>query len=114
MTLLNDEEIASSIVVSGTIVPFLVTKKEPDEYIRDFSILVKKKNIDSIRKKVKNLSKEDLNIEESIGNFDLSDFIDEIEEFYTDLAEIKEREFEVIRPNTTIQVTWDYNKIKRI
>lgn len=58
MTLLNDEEIASSIVVSGTIVPFLVTKKEPDEYIRDFSILVKKKNIDSIRKKVKNLSKE--------------------------------------------------------
>ena len=31
MTLLNDEEIASSIVVSGTIVPFLVTKKEPDE-----------------------------------------------------------------------------------
>ncbi len=60
------------------------------------------------------LSKEDLNIEESIGNFDLSDFIDEIEEFYTDLAEIKEREFEVIRPNTTIQVTWDYNKIKRM
>lgn len=58
MTLLNDEEIASSIVVSGTIVPFLVTKKEPDEYIRDFSILVKKKNIDSVRKKVKNLSKE--------------------------------------------------------
>lgn len=58
MTLLDDEEIASSMVVSGTIVPFLVTKKESDEYIRDFSILVKKKNIDSVRKKVKNLSKE--------------------------------------------------------
>ena len=34
MTLLNDEEIASSIVVSGTIVPFLFTKKEARKKIK--------------------------------------------------------------------------------
>ena len=58
VTLLDDKEIQSSMVVSGCIVPFLVTKKEPDEYIRDFSILIKQSHMDSVRKKIMKLSKE--------------------------------------------------------
>ncbi len=37
------------------------------------------------------LSKEDLSLGDNIGEFALNDFIDEISEFYTDLAEIKEK-----------------------
>ena len=37
------------------------------------------------------LSKEDLNLGDNIEKFDLNDFIDEISEFYTDLAEIKKK-----------------------
>lgn len=59
------------------------------------------------------LSKEDLNLGDSIETFELNDFIEEIEEFYTDLAEIKEKTFSVIKPKDNIQVKWDYTKIKR-
>ena len=44
------------------------------------------------------LSKEDLNLGDNIEKFDLNDFIDEISEFYTDLAEIKKKKFTIIRP----------------
>ena len=60
------------------------------------------------------LSKEDLSLGDNIGRFDLDDFIDEISEFYTDLAEIKEKKFSIIRPKENTQVEWDYNKIKRV
>lgn len=59
------------------------------------------------------LSKEDLSLGDNIGRFDLNDFIDEISEFYTDLAEIKEKNFSIIRPQESTHVEWDYNKIKR-
>lgn len=59
------------------------------------------------------LSKEDLNLGDNIEKFDLNDFIDEISEFYTNLAEIKKKKFTIIRPEESTQVEWDYNKIKR-
>lgn len=57
LTFNKDEEISKSIVVSGSIVPYLVLNKESLEQHTDFYFLVKSKNIDSIRKKVKKLSK---------------------------------------------------------
>ncbi|MDU4751401.1 MAG: HAMP domain-containing sensor histidine kinase [Clostridium butyricum] len=60
------------------------------------------------------LSKEDLSLGDNIGEFDLNDFIDEISEFYTDLAEIKEKKFSIIRPEESTKVQWDYTKIKRV
>ena len=60
------------------------------------------------------LSKEDLSLGDNIGRFDLNDFIDEISEFYTDLAEIKDKKFSIIRPEESTMVEWDYNKIKRV
>ena len=59
------------------------------------------------------LSKEDLNLEDNIKKFNLNDFIEEISDFYTDLAEIKEKRFSIIWPDENIQVEWDYTKIKR-
>lgn len=60
------------------------------------------------------LSKEDLSLGDNIGRFDLNNFIDEISEFYTDLAEIKDKTFKIVRPEESTEVEWDYNKIKRV
>ncbi len=58
ITLIQDEEIASSILVSGSIVPYIISNKESFEQHTDFYILVKEKKIALIRKKIKKLSKE--------------------------------------------------------
>lgn len=60
------------------------------------------------------LSKEDINSSSQIKNIDLDQFIDDIGEFYTDIAEVKNRKFEVIRPFNKISVKWDYDKVKRV
>lgn len=59
------------------------------------------------------LSKEDLELGANIVSFKLDDFINDISEFYVDLAEIKDKEFKVVKPEKEIIVEWDYNKIKR-
>lgn len=59
------------------------------------------------------LSKEDLSLGDDIKTFYLNDFINEICDFYTDLAEIKDKKFVFIEPDENIQVEWDYTKIKR-
>lgn len=59
------------------------------------------------------LSKEDLALAVNITNFKLDDFIEDIGEFYIDLAEIKEKNFTVVKPKEDIFVQWDYDKIKR-
>ena len=59
------------------------------------------------------LSKEDLDLAVNITNFKLDDFINDLSEFYIDLAEIKEKTFKVNKPKEEIFVQWDYDKIKR-
>ena len=59
------------------------------------------------------LSKEDLDLAVNITNFKLNDFINDLSEFYLDLAEIKEKTFNVVKPEEEIFVQWDYDKIKR-
>lgn len=59
------------------------------------------------------LSKEDLDLAVNITNFSLDDFVNDISEFYIDLAEIKEKTFTVTKPKDKINVEWDYTKLKR-
>jgi len=59
------------------------------------------------------LSKEDLDLAINITNFKLNDFVNDLSEFYIDLAEIKEKIFNVDKPKEEIIVQWDYDKIKR-
>ncbi len=59
------------------------------------------------------LSKEDLDLSINITKFKLDDLINDISEFYFDLAEIKEKIFKVVKPKEEILVQWDYDKIKR-
>jgi signal transduction histidine kinase len=59
------------------------------------------------------LSKEDLDLAVNITNFQLNDFINDLSEFYLDLAEIKEKTFNVVKPEEEMLVQWDYDKIKR-
>ena len=58
LTLIEDPLVQSSMVVSGSIVPYIVIGKESYEYHSDFYILLKEKKMNYVRKKVKNLSKE--------------------------------------------------------
>jgi two-component system sensor histidine kinase CiaH len=59
------------------------------------------------------LSKEDLDLSVNITNFKLNDFISDLGEFYFDLAEIKEKIFNVTNPKEEVFVQWDYDKMKR-
>ena len=59
------------------------------------------------------LSKEDLDLAVNITKFQLNDFISDLSDFYLDLAELKEKTFNVVKPNAEIFVQWDYDKIKR-
>ena len=58
LTLIQDYEIQKSIAISGSIVPYLIMNIESKEYHNDFHILVKNKNMNYVRNKVKKLSKE--------------------------------------------------------
>lgn len=58
LTFIKDEEIAKNILVSGSIVPYLISSKVSHEYHSDFYFLVENNKINEVRKKIKDLSKE--------------------------------------------------------
>lgn len=58
LTLLEDDEVGKSLAISGSIVPYIIMNIESKEYHSDFYILVKNKNINYIRNKIKKLSNE--------------------------------------------------------
>ncbi|SCJ63416.1 Signal transduction histidine-protein kinase ArlS [uncultured Clostridium sp.] len=61
------------------------------------------------------LSKEDVDGSVNITEFSLDEFIEDVSEFYVDLAEIQEKSFDItINLDANIKVNWDYNKIKRM
>ena len=60
------------------------------------------------------LSKEDVEENLTVSNIDLREFIDEVSEFYFDLADMQEKIFEVHNSCNDIKVNWDIIKIKRI
>ncbi|WP_244834228.1 HAMP domain-containing sensor histidine kinase [Clostridium sp. BJN0001] len=60
------------------------------------------------------LSKEDINSSKQISEINLNKFIDDISDFYTDIAEVKNKKFKVTKPLNKINVKWDFDKIKRI
>ena len=59
------------------------------------------------------LSKEDLDLGINITKFSLYEFINDISEFYIDLADVQGKVFKIIRPEYDIEVLWDYSKIRR-
>lgn len=58
LTLTEDESISSNIAICGSIVPYIVAKKESNEIHMDFYILVKQKKMNLVRNKIKKLSLE--------------------------------------------------------
>ena len=103
-------------VIKGKL-ELLVTSSEDkiDDHFEHISkIMSEIRGLEKLNSDLLLLSKEDLNLEDNIGNFSLNDFIDEIGEFYTDLAEIKEKKFRIVRPREDMLVEWDYTKIKRV
>lgn len=58
LTLIEDEDIQKNIAIAGSIVPYIISKKDSNEFHSDFYVLVKEKKINSIRRKMKRLSNE--------------------------------------------------------
>lgn len=59
------------------------------------------------------LAKEDIGESNNLKEFYLEDMVGDIRGFYTDMAEIKDKIFNIYS-NTNIQVLWDYDKVKRV
>ena len=60
------------------------------------------------------LTKEDMDRSLDVSKFKLHKLIEDVCEFYSDLAEMQNKRFEITRPETEIVVQWDYCKIKRL
>ena len=58
LTLIQDDEIKDSIVISGSIVPYIISNEESYEHHTDFYILVEENKSNFIRDKLKKLSRE--------------------------------------------------------
>ena len=69
-----------------------MTKEEYEKKVvkaREYAKRQRERQLEKLNSDLLLLSKEDLNLGDNIEKFDLNDFIDEISEFYTDLAGIK-------------------------
>lgn len=60
------------------------------------------------------LTKEDIDSISNIEKINLNKFIEEISDFYVDLAEMQNKEFKLLKPINDIDVQWDYAKMKRL
>ncbi len=59
------------------------------------------------------MSKEDMGMKLEISKFGLNEFISEIGEFYTDFANMQEKELKINLLSEDISVNWDKGKVKR-
>jgi signal transduction histidine kinase len=60
------------------------------------------------------LTKEDIDVSANITNFKLKQLIEDISEFYMDLAEMQNKRFQILKPEEDMTVCWDYSKMKRV
>lgn len=58
LTFTYDKQIENLIIVSGSIVPYLILNKESNEFHRDLYMFIPKDKIDFVRRKITKLSKE--------------------------------------------------------
>lgn len=58
LTFAYDKELENLIVVSGSLVPYLILNKESNEFHRDLYMFIPKDKIDFVRRKITKLSKE--------------------------------------------------------
>lgn len=87
--------------------------KLDDNFEHISKIMTEIRSLEKLNKDLLILSKEDIDSSVNIQPYKLDDFIMDISEFYNDLAEIQEKEFNVLKPKEDIEVIWEYEKIKR-
>lgn len=58
LTFISDEEIRENMLISGSIVPYLISGKPSNEYHSDIYFFIKENKISSVRKKLKKLSRD--------------------------------------------------------
>lgn len=87
--------------------------KLDDNFEHISKIMTEIRSLEKLNKDLLILSKEDIDSSVNIKEYNLNNFINDISDFYIDLAEIQDKEFNVVTPNDDILVIWDYEKIKR-
>lgn len=87
--------------------------KLDDNFEHISKIMTEIRGLEKLNKDLLILSKEDIDSSVNIKKYKLNYFINDISDFYIDLAEIQDKEFNVVRPKDDIEVIWEYEKIKR-
>ncbi|WP_054740873.1 sensor histidine kinase [Cellulosilyticum ruminicola] len=85
-----------------------------EEHYEEISIIMKELwGLEKLNSDLLLMSKEDMGMKLEITSFSLNEFISEIGEFYTDFAEIQDKQFNVNLLEEDIEVSWDKSKMKR-
>lgn len=92
-----------------------LSKENKDSDLENISkIMGEVRSLEKLNSDLLLLSKEDVEENLTVSNIDLREFVDEVSEFYFDLADMQEKIFEVHNSCNDIKVNWDIIKIKRI
>lgn len=92
-----------------------ITKKDTEESYENISkIMSEVRAMEKLNNDLLFLSKEDLDSDIKTKQIDLSKFIENISEFYFDLAEVQKKKFKISNKIDNVMVNWDYDKVKRI
>jgi signal transduction histidine kinase len=90
------------------------TNDSVEEHLEGLSDIIKEvRSLEKLNRDLFTLSKEEGGAEAELENFSLNSFLEEIQEFYLDLAEVKQREFTIQKAVPDREVTWDRLKVKR-
>jgi len=84
-----------------------------DELFHISKIMSELRRLEKMNSDLLLLAKEDIGESNNLKEFYLEDMVGDIRGFYTDMAEIKDKIFNIYS-NTNIQVLWDYDKVKRV
>lgn len=105
-------------IIKGKLELLVASRKDTIEMNFEYisKIMSEIRGLEKLNSDLLLLSKEDLNLATNITDFKLQDFIDNLSEFYIDLADLKGKTFKIEMNRDEIKdviVHWDYDKLKR-
>lgn len=85
-----------------------------EDHYEELSIIMKEiRGLEKLNSDLLLMSKEDIGMKLELTEFSLNEFMSEIGEFYTDFAQMQEKELIVSLLAEDVQVHWDKSKVKR-
>lgn len=102
-------------VIKGKIELLALHPKDAiEEHYGDISqVMTEIVSMEKMNRNLLILSKEDVAADLSLEAFKISDLTNGIDEFFSDLSEVKNIDFKIHVPSQELEVYWDYEKMKR-